>query len=167
MIEFATELTTVLGSLKNLMSSNTATTVFDKVSQAKANRDKEKTIQQLEEIINNLISEKNELITISTTLESELSTKKLSNEEISYISESIFPVLEELTLKNISDDRQRVAMENSLQSFKPLLSKETFVILQSLGFNFKEAIGEPLTELVKALISSKIPATGQRGKKTK
>ncbi len=34
--------------------------------------------------------------------------------------------------------------------------------MQILGFNFKHAIGEPLTELIAALISSKIPdSTGK------
>ena len=39
---------------------------------------------------------------------------------------------------------------------KPILSKETFNILQILGFNFKKAIGEPMTEWIASLIKSKI-----------
>ena len=44
---------------------------------------------------------------------------------------------------------------------KSLLSKETLKIMQILGFNFKKAIGEPLTELVAALIYSKTNASGK------
>ena len=39
------------------------------------------------------------------------------------------------------------------------LSKEIFNIMQILGFNFKEAIGEPLTELLAAFIRTKINTT--------
>ncbi|WP_458352411.1 hypothetical protein [Peribacillus frigoritolerans] len=46
----------------------------------------------------------------------------------------------------------------ALHIFKPILSKETLNILQLLGFNFKQAIGEPLTQLVSATIASQIPA---------
>ncbi len=35
---------------------------------------------------------------------------------------------------------------------KPILSVETVTVLQLIGFNFRKAIGEPLTELVSRLI---------------
>lgn len=38
---------------------------------------------------------------------------------------------------------------------QPLLSVETVTVLQLLGFNFRKAIGEPLTEFVAKLILSK------------
>jgi hypothetical protein len=44
----------------------------------------------------------------------------------------------------------------------PLLSAETVTILQLLGFNFRRAIGEPLTELVASLISTRTPADSDR-----
>jgi hypothetical protein len=42
-----------------------------------------------------------------------------------------------------------------MEIIKPLLSVETLTVLQLLGFNFKQAIGEPLTELVAGLIAAK------------
>ena len=51
---------------------------------------------------------------------------------------------------------------NSILSLRPLLSKETFNILQLLGFNYKKAIGEPLTELINGLITSQIPANSEK-----
>lgn len=39
---------------------------------------------------------------------------------------------------------------------KSVLSKETFNIMQIIGFNFKEAIGEPLTELLASFIRTKV-----------
>ena len=53
---------------------------------------------------------------------------------------------------------------NSILSLRPLLSKETFNILQILGFNYKKAIGEPLTELIKELIISQVPSNSEKDK---
>lgn len=38
---------------------------------------------------------------------------------------------------------------------RPLVSTEALTILQVIGFNFKRAIGEPLTDLVRSLIVSR------------
>ena len=46
--------------------------------------------------------------------------------------------------ENINKDE----INQIIDVLKPLLSIETFTILQLLGFNFREAIGIPLTKLV-------------------
>ncbi|MFH4338650.1 hypothetical protein WAJ35_25055, partial [Acinetobacter baumannii] len=61
-------------------------------------------------------------------------------------------------MKN-SDNENAQNISKSLDMIKPLLSKEMFNILQLLGFNFKQAIGEPLTVLIRGMISSKTPAS--------
>ena len=38
-----------------------------------------------------------------------------------------------------------------------MLSVETLTIMQLIGFNYKQAIGEPLTLLLRKIIESKIP----------
>jgi hypothetical protein len=45
--------------------------------------------------------------------------------------------------------------EEALSAIGTILSIETLTILQLVGFNFRKAIGEPLTDLVAALISSR------------
>ena len=50
---------------------------------------------------------------------------------------------------------------------KELLSKETFEILQLVGFNIKEAIGKPLTQMVERLILSRVPSTDMSEKLTR
>ncbi|MCZ0872757.1 hypothetical protein [Peribacillus sp. AS_2] len=150
------ELVAITGALKTLVNANTASVVFQKVGAAKANRDKDKTIQELEQIINELINEKSELIRISNALEDELITKKISSEDIDYISKELLPILEAFLNSANTDSTSKEGQMNTLELInllQPLLSKETFNILQALGFNFKEAIGEPLTILVKNLIS--------------
>ena len=41
--------------------------------------------------------------------------------------------------------------------FKKILSVETLTIMQLIGFNYKQAIGEPLTLLLRKTIEAKIP----------
>lgn len=44
---------------------------------------------------------------------------------------------------------------------KQLVSTEMLTILQLVGFNYKRAIGEPLTRVVEALITSQLPSPEQ------
>jgi hypothetical protein len=41
------------------------------------------------------------------------------------------------------------------------VTTETLTIMQLVGFNFRRAIGEPLTTLVERLILSRVPAPDQ------
>mgnify|MGYP001443607181 CR=1 FL=1 len=120
-------------------------------------KDDKETIKVLEEIINDLIADKNELIRISRSFEEELITQKISNEDIVYITENFIPVLEELFEKtaSFSDDNLGDDINDIIDILKPIISVETFNIFQLLGFNFKAAIGQPLTALIKSLIESK------------
>ena len=52
-------------------------------------------------------------------------------------------------------------MENAIDSLTPLLSVEMLTVLQLVGFNFKKAIGEPLTLWLQKFITSKVPADPQ------
>ena len=44
-----------------------------------------------------------------------------------------------------------------LEIIKDLLTKETLTVAQLIGFNFKAAIGQPLTELTERAILAKVP----------
>ncbi len=60
---------------------------------------------------------------------------------------------------NTVADENTLKMEevkSLLEILKPILSTETLKILQLLGFDFKAAVGEPLTELVRSAILSKV-----------
>jgi hypothetical protein len=137
------------------LTKNTASAISTKIKAIKTTGDKDKIIGQLEEIINDLISDKNQLIQLVQSYEEELITQKISDEDIEYITESLVPLLEELL--ESSDDESALKAREAMDAFKPILSKELFNIMQLLGFNFNKAIGEPLTGLVSALIASKTP----------
>lgn len=150
MITLGTELATIAGR-------KSVETIFDKIKTVKQKGNKDEVISSLEEIINELISDKNSLIQISRAYEEKLITQKMTENEIDYITTSIVPLLEELLEQSNREDSGKI--QEGIELVKSLLSKETFNIMQILGFNFKKAIGEPLTELLASLIRSKINAT--------
>jgi hypothetical protein len=65
-----------------------------------------------------------------------------------------------------SDPGQGVTTEETIDMLKPLLSAETLAVLQVLGFNFKQAIGEPLTVLLRELILRQVAPQEVEGLKT-
>lgn len=147
MITLGTELATVAGRMS-------VEAIFDKIRTIKSKGNNEEIINNLEEIINELITDKNNLIRISQAYEEKLMTQKMTEKEIDYIAESVVPLLEEMLKQGSGEEVEK--MQEGLNFIKKLLSKEMFNIMQMLGFNFKKAIGEPLTELLASLIRSKI-----------
>ena len=136
-------LTQLAINLGEVAIKNTAQTVYNKISAIKAKKDDKETINTLTEIVNDLIADKNELINISKCYENELVAQKISDEDITYITERLVPIFKSF----ITDEAQLTAINS-------LLSTETLKILQLLGFNYKEAIGEPLTKLVAQFIQA-------------
>ncbi|NLD16582.1 MAG: hypothetical protein GX666_03260 [Tissierellia bacterium] len=142
----------------DVMIKNTTETIFNRIDAAKGNRDREKTILALEEIIKDLLDDKNKLNQIIRRYEELLAIQKLSNENIDYITENIVPLLSQiLTSDTITKGNEEKAEEINefMTLLTPLLSVETLTILQLLGFNFREGIGIPLTNLVKETINKK------------
>lgn len=154
-VDINSELMKLSVNFASVLTRNTAQAIIDKIKTAKTTGDRDQVIRNLEEIINDLISDKNELIQIVQAYEEKLIMQKISNEDIEYITENIIPLLERLLQEN--PDEEAESARNTLNIIKAILSKETLNILQLLGFNFKQAIGEPLTQLVSAIITSKIP----------
>jgi len=142
---------------------NTAGAIANKIQALKAKRDDQATINELVEIINSLIADKNELVQIAQAYEQEFVAQQISQEEIEYITKSFIPVLKEFIKQTSSGENAAEAanIAMAIDSLTPLLSVEILTVLQLVGFNFKKAIGEPLTLLLQKFIASKIPADPQ------
>lgn len=119
---------------------NTAEGISTRIRAKKETKNDKETINALDEIINDLIADKNEL-----------AMQTISDEDIEYITTNIIPVISVLMEQNTSGNKNPESMINS---FCTIFSVETIKILQLIGFNYKEAIGMPLTELVKFWIES-------------
>ncbi len=144
--------------LTEVAARNTASFVTDKVGAARRRKKNEDTIHLLEELVNDLLADKSELVQIARSYEEEVIAQRISDEDIEYITTSIIPLIR--SLSDASDGEDKFT---SLA--KDLLSKESIKILQLIGFNFRRGIGEPLTELVAELISSKSPVKKSGGNK--
>lgn len=148
------EMITLGKELATIAGRKSVEAIFDKIRTIKQTGNKDQIIGNLEEIINELIADKNSLIQISQAYEENLIAQKITENEIDYITESVIPLLEKFIEQNNDEDDDKI--QEGLNVIKPLLSKETFNIMQILGFNFKKAVGEPLTELLASFIRSKI-----------
>lgn len=141
--------------LAQLVIRNTAGAIHDKITAIKAKRQADETIGELEQIVNDLIADKAEMERIARAYEEELVAQRISDDDVAYITTSIVPVLKQLA--NVSDDGEAA---KAMKALEPILSAETVTILQLLGFNFRRAVGEPLTDLVRRAILAKAAPTG-------
>lgn len=146
--------------LTEILAKNTVSAVTGKISAVKAENDDKKTISAMQEIINDLTTDKQELINIARAFEEEIEQRKISKEDIKYISQSFIPVIEELS-KSVSDSEESENLSSIISTLEPILSIETFTILQLIGFNFKKGLGEPLTDLLSSFIKSQQPSKSE------
>jgi hypothetical protein len=134
---------------------NTVAGVSDRIRITKARKQDQETINELDEIVNDLLADKNELVQIARAFEQALDAQRISQDEVTYMTESIIPVLR--ALAGAGEEGEDDATGAMIELLQPILSVETITVLQLLGFNFKRAIGEPLTSLVAQLIAAKAP----------
>jgi hypothetical protein len=142
--------------LANTTIRNTAGSIADRIQAVKARKKDQETIAELEEIVYSLIEDKSELARIAQAYEEELVAQRISASDIEYISTHLVPLVEQII--EASEDgssEDSTARQEYVRLIQPLLSVETVTLLQLIGFNFRKAIGEPLTELVSKLILSR------------
>lgn len=129
----------ILGvKLTELLYKNTAAAIGKKVETVKNEKDLERQSIAYQEIINNLLQDREELLLISRQYKEAYESVNISDEDIEHLHntlENVFPLLSES-----KEDERNVNM------FLSLVNKDTLKTMQLLGFNYKRAIGEPLTE---------------------
>lgn len=135
-------------SLASLAVSGTVTKVNAKIQSVKSEKDAEKLRNTYDEIINEILSEREEAVRIAQAYKSELDRVVISDQDIEHLHKTIGRLLE--IMKEISP----AAPVESFEKFQELVSIDTLKAMQLLGFNYKAAIGEPLTELCANAISS-------------
>lgn len=154
--------------LSELALKNTASFVLNKIKTANAANDFEKSKATYEEIINGLLEEREEAIRIAQAYRNELEKIEISDKDIEHLHETISRIL--TTLKtiqtiqsnqadNIHSEEQSAALEKQFQFFeqiKEFVSIDTLKTMQLIGFNYKTAIGEPLTQVTKEFLLSKL-----------
>lgn len=141
-------------SLAELAVKGTASAINKKIRSIKDVKDAEKLRTTYDELINEVLQEREEAVRIAQAYKSELDRIEISDDDIEHLH---------TTISRILDLIKMFSPETPIEGFdaiKDLVSVDTLKTLQLLGFNFKAAIGEPLTQICANTIS----AWGAKGK---
>lgn len=117
--------------------------VSTKITQAKGKRKLEEQQVIYEEIINSLLQDKMDLESIARQYKDVYENITISDDDIEYLQETIQKVMQ---LLNGFSPKVNEQQEN-IDILVGLINKDTLKTMQLLGFNYKEAIGIPLTEV--------------------
>jgi len=141
-----TELVGLGIELAKLALKGTATTVMVKLQTIKDEKNIEKIRNTYDEIINELIQEKDEAIRIAQSYKFELDRVFISDKDIEHLNNTISRLLKFFNYESNN--------LGNIEQLKELVNADTIKTMQLLGFNYKAAIGEPLTNLCANAISS-------------
>lgn len=145
--------------LTDVALRNGASAISDRIRTAKASREDRRTIGELEEIINDLLEDRAELVRISESYKEHVSAQEISEDDLAFISEHLVPRIAELARATGADATQ---LQEVVSVLEPLLATETIKVAQLLGFNFRRALGEPLTEVLASWIGSRAPGASDQ-----
>ena len=162
MDQFITESAVNLGvELTKLAVKGTASAVARKVSAIKSEKNADTLRTTYDEIVNELIQERDEAVRIAQSYKSELDHIVISDEDIRHLHNTVSNVLDILKkiMPSTGGINGKPDFYESIESAKALITIDTIKTMQLLGFNYKQAIGEPLTQLC----ADKISSLGQRG----
>ncbi|KRL98224.1 hypothetical protein FD28_GL000022 [Levilactobacillus hammesii DSM 16381] len=131
----------------------------DSLRQIKANKDKNSQALEYEQLIRNLVSEKSELEDIANEYKQELEKISISNDDIESLHQTVettFKIIMGAGIIKYDSDEEQATTTQSLNALLALLNSDTLRTLQLLGYNYKEAIGAPLTEVTSRFILNKL-----------
>jgi hypothetical protein len=148
------EIANLVATLAELAVRNTAGAVATRIKSWRVKGANEETINELVELINELIAERAQLVSIAQAFEAELAGQRMTDGEINYIIEKLIPTVERIADKAGADGQE---IRENMDMVRDLVSTESMTILQLVGFNFRAAVGAPLTRLVEQFILSRVP----------
>ncbi len=142
-------------SLTELAVKGTASAVSKKIRAIKDVKDAERLRVKYDELINEVLQEREEAVRIAQTYKAELDRIVISDENIEHLHNTVSKVIEIIksiqlakTIGRPEAEREKVESQvEGYEQIKELISVDTLKTMQLLGFNYKEAIGEPLTKL--------------------
>lgn len=142
-------------TLAVLAAKGTARAVAAKINGIRQEKSVESVRNAYNEIVNELLEERGQAILLAQTFKDELDRVEISEEGIKSLDATIGHVLEILqSFPGVlnSDSEKRSQQVAAFEQIRALISADTLRTMQLLGFNYKAAIGEPLTELCASAI---------------
>jgi len=156
---YTTALVELGTSLTTLAVKGTASAINTKIKAIKNEKSVKNIRNTYDEIVNELLAEREEAIRIAQIYKAEIDRIEISDEDILHLHGTVGKVLE--LLKSYSSDMPIELFEQ----LKELISIDTLKSIQLLGFNYKAAIGEPLTQLCANTILAKVSGTSSTNRK--
>jgi hypothetical protein len=135
-------------NLTTLAVKGTVSAVNTKIKALKTEKDLELVRNKYDELINEILSEREEAIRIAQLYKSEIERIEISDDDINHLNRTIDRILSILAGMSPTTNLE------GFSQIKDLINVDTLKALQLLGFNFKAEIGEPLTELCANAINS-------------
>lgn len=155
-------ITALAAQLTSLVGNETVTAINSKIAAMKTEKDIDKVKQNYENLLNELLDERSEAIRIAQAYKAELEKVEISDEDIEHLHNTVGRLIEIfksfLVQQNDGEDNKEIQEEiRSFEQVKELISVDTLKTMQLLGFNYKQAIGDPLTIILRNFILSKFP----------
>lgn len=139
---------TLFEEASRLMITNGVATIRTRIDTARSKRDADARAQELEEIISQLIDDRTTMWQLNQMFWEDLQAKRLEKEDLEFAVNTLIPLIEDIA--SIDDP-------DTVDKIKSLLTLDMLNLLQVIGFNYREALGEPLTKLVRSHIERAIP----------
>lgn len=136
-------LSEMAANLTTLAVKGTVTAIHSKIESVKTEKNADTLRATYDEIINEILSEREQAIRIAQAYKEELDRVQISDEDIKHLHNTVSKLLD--VIKRFSPQKEDVL--SSIEPLKDLISVDTLKTMQLLGFNYKAAIGEPLTQL--------------------
>lgn len=127
--------------------------VTNKITQIKSNHDLEKQVTDYEQLVNDLLDNKNKLELTARNYKERLEQVTISDSDIESLHNTVSTVLK--IIKPLSQSGEQED-EKSIDIVLDLLNSDTLKTLQLLGYNYKKAIGEPLTQITAEFLKAKL-----------
>ena len=135
-------------SLTELAIKGTATAVTNKIKAVKEEKNIEKIRNTYDEIVNELLSERDEAVRIAQAYKSELERIVISDDDIVHLHNTVSRILEIVkvfqlvaaTAKGQEEVEKVTAQVQSYEQIKELISVDTLKTMQLLGFNIKRLL---------------------------
>ena len=127
--------------------------VTNKITQIKSNHDLKKQVTDYEQLVNDLLDNKNKLELTARNYKERLEQVTISDSDIESLHNTVSTVIKLVRPLSQSENEND---EKSIDIVLDLLNSDTLKTLQLLGYNYKKAIGEPLTQITTNFLKNKL-----------
>lgn len=140
--------------------------VGQKIESAKKTQDMQEQLKVYDDIVNKLLNEKAEIERIAGEYKAKYEQVTISDEDIEHLQNTIGKLAFLFkNYANLDEALEEDSEENATDLLLGLINKDTLKTMQLLGFNYKSAIGEPLTEVCADFIYKKLGNNANKNNK--